>query len=207
MAIKNKAKVCLRRRNRRKIVLVSVLGLLLLALALGTWAFFSSSTKAQGNRVGMASLDIEVTEEDGSTLAPIDISGVYPGWTHELCGKVRNRGSADVLFRLRLANGNGDFNILSGAMNYEMRVENASGQLIYAKTGHLDGFSIDNSAMNILIPPEALYAYKLKFSIPDDMDNHATPENEDDNIYQGLNAQFDLLVESTQANNPDWSGF
>ena len=191
--------------RRRKIIFVT-LTLLVLAFALSVRSYFSADKGILGNNVAMATLDLEVTEENGSTLMPFDFGDIYPGWDHEMRGKIKNVGSADLIFRTQVQGDAADFESLAKTILYDLRIENEFGVMVYSQNGHLDNLNSDNCLMNIAINPDDFFVYSLSLNIPVDMDDYTTPENENDNQYQGKNAQFDFVVQSTQADNTSWTG-
>lgn len=191
--------------RKRKIVLATLI-LLVLAFALSVRSYFSADKGILGNNVAMATLDLEITEEDGSALTPFDFGDIYPGWNHEMRGKIKNVGSADLIFRTQVQGGTADFESLARTILYDLQIKNEFGVMVYSQNGYLDNLGSDNCLMNIAINPNDSFVYSLSLNIPVDMDDHTTPENDDDNQYQGKNAQFDFVIQSTQANNTSWTG-
>lgn len=189
-----------------KICILIFLALVLILLALKVYSYFSSRNGSQANKIGMATLNLEVTDENGQALAPLDIKDVYPGWDYEMRGLIRNTGSVDLIFRTQVLNGNDDFGLISGTVFYDLVILNQAGVEVYSRNGYLAVLNQDNQFMNILINPEEVFDYRFCLKIPEDMDDFLTPENEDDNQYQGKSLEFDLGIQSTQADNTSWQG-
>lgn len=193
--------------GKRSGLIVGLLVVAICALALAARAYFTATVKPQTNTVAMASLDLEITSEDGSAPVPLDMQNAYPGSRHAICGKITNKGTADLLMRMQVGNGNDDFNWLARVVRYHLEIKSASGEPVHVSEGYLDQFNAENRRMNMLVSRGLSYAYNLEVSIPEDMDDHTTSLNEDDNEYQGLHARFDLLAQSTQTGNGEWTGF
>lgn len=194
-------------KGKRNKLIIGFLVVAICALALAARAYFTAVIKPQTNTVAMASLDLDITSEDGSAPVSLDMQNAYPGSRHAVCGKITNKGNGDLLMRMQVGNGNEDFDRLARVVRYHLEIKNSSGDPIYVGEGYLDGFNAENRKMNTLIGSGLSHVYNLEVSIPEDMDDHATSFNEDDNEYQGLRARFDLLVQSTQTGNVEWAGF
>jgi hypothetical protein len=178
-----------------------------LVFALSVRSYFSTEEGSSGNKVSLATLDLEVSEEDGSVLAPFDFGNIYPGWDHEMRGKISSLNSSEMIFRIMVKNGSFDFTSLANVILYELKIENDLAVPIYSKNGYLKDLNEDNNFMNIVIGPEDSFVYSLNLKVPSDIDDCTTPENEDDNQYQGKSAQFDFMIQSTQTENSFWQGF
>lgn len=197
-------------KSKKKLLLVGLLVFLVLGSFLLAWkvySYFSSVGGIESNRIRMTTLDLEVTDENGSAALPLDMQDVYPGWNYDLKGQVKNAAATDLIFRVQTENGNVDFGTISKTIFYNLVVRNKAGVEVYSKSGYLAGLNEDNQLMNLVIEPGEFFDYCLSLEVPTDMDDFTTPENEDDNEYQGMSSEFDLVVQSTQANNTSWKGF
>ena len=192
-------------KAKRRLILVAFSGVLFLGLAYGVYSYFSGTNQVAANQVEMATLNLELSAENGQALEPIAANEVYPGWTESMEGKITNTGSIDLVFRMQLANLENDFDSVAKAIFYDLKITNEFDVEVYDQAGRLADLNPENAAMNILITPNQFFNYCLTLIVPEDMDDPETSENEDDNLYQGANLGFDLSVESTQANNPDWN--
>ena len=181
--------------------------LFFLTLAFTVYSYFSANGGVYENKVKLANLNLEISNEDGSALLPLNFEEVYPGWSHEMHGQIKNTGSANQIFRIQTQNGNSSFDEIGRTTHYDLTVKNRFGVVAYSSSGYLSNLGEENKSMNIVITPNDSFSYCLSLNIPEDMDDFTTPQNEDDNQYQGKDSRFDFLIQSTQEDNVSWNGF
>jgi hypothetical protein len=193
-------------QKKRKLLLILIF-CFVLGSFLAAYAYFSFNNRQEGNKIKMANLSLGLAGENGSEILPLDLNNIFPGWNYDMKGEVTNQGGENLIFRIQLEETNNQFSAIAKTTLYTLEVKDQAENIVYTKSGYLENLNQENQAMNVAIEESGKKKYSLRLSIPQDMDDFTTPENEEDNQYQGMTSEFDLAIQSTQAANSNWEGF
>ncbi|WP_176461728.1 TasA family protein [Anaeromicrobium sediminis] len=181
--------------NRKVLLSMLLIGVLMFGVGMGTYAYFTSVATSENNLFETGTLEIgDINTMDQVTIAASS-TGIYPGWTSGVKTiNVNNNGTLELQYRMSVSQFNDTaIDSLPASMN-TLLYDGATPLQVSINGGtpqNINALGVNGFVNLGTIPANQSGTFTIEFSLP-------TAAN---NLYKNATGDFDFLFEATQVGN------